>query len=463
MKKEILLFLTFILCSLILKSQAKIGSYHYIGYCDGHIAVREDDTWDVYLIIEPDSFNGDKSYKLLKKGDKKIINKTNENSFNIKPVYIKEDLLILQKITRINKNPITVDYNLVIKSNKYNLTIPIESLKNTFVVNEKKDLILTTGKPGHNCEGCEDAEHIAQNIAQIDLTKKNPELENIGIRGKYLQIINDHLYFHQYFESFDYDKKYNLYRASLRKWNETELVFRQTYNDCYVFPNEKYIFASIFNPDRNNVDFVLYDMHSRSYEFLKDIDSIYEPPYPYEKWKYSSSAGASMYSYKHDAPFLALGQFRYIQDIPKKYTKKYRVLRAYYEKDGRTLYQGYEAFEDLPKKVNLDVSLKELRNHNFPRPPKPFSGTFITDELMYNASKEELSELSSEKLRLLRNAFFARLGYSFESEDLQDFFMQFSWYVNSPDRKKLANNEIIVPPQDKKRVELILEVEQEKK
>ncbi|ALO13899.1 hypothetical protein L21SP5_00219 [Salinivirga cyanobacteriivorans] len=462
MKREVLLFLVFLLCLTTLKSQVKIGSYHYIGYYEGHITVREDDTWDVYLIIESDSHVGDKKYKLLKKGDKKIINKTSENNFNVKPVYIKDDLLILQKITRITKNPITVDYNLVIESDKYNLTIPIESLKNTFVANEEKNLVLTTGKPGHDCEGCEDAEHITQNIAQIDLTKKNPELENIGIRGKYLQIINEHLYFHQYFEAFDYDKKYNLYRVPLRKWNETELVFRQTYYDCYVFPNEKYLFASIFNPDRNNVDFILYDMNSKSYEFLKDIDSIYVPPYPYEKWKYSSSAGASMYSYKHETPFLALGQYRYIKDIPKTYTKKYRVLRAFYKKDGRTIYRGYEAFEDLPKKVNLDVPLKELRDHNFPRSPKPFFGTFITDELMYNATKEELSKLSSKKLRLLRNAFFARLGYGFESEDLQEFFMQFNWYENSLDRKKLTNNEIIVPPQDKKRVELIMGVEQGK-
>jgi hypothetical protein len=447
-----------------LKSQGKliddIGSYHYVGYYNDHVAVREDDTWDVYLIMEPDNPENSKKYKLLKRGKKKFIN--NERT---KLKYIQDDLEISTKVIKINSEKSSNNrykYKLIIKSDKYDLVLPIESLKSEFVVNEEKNLIITIGKPGRNCEGCEDAEYFARNLAQIDLTKENPRLENIGIRGEDPKIINNSLYFHQYFEGFGYRPKYNLYRVPLKKWDEIELVFRQTYKECYVFPNERYLFASIFNPGRNNVDFILYNMESHSYEYLKNIDSIYVPNYPYEKWKYTSLAGASMYSYKHNAPVLVGSQFRYVKNLPDKYPRKYRDIRAYYNNKGRSIYRGYEAFEDLPRKVNLDTSLKALRSHNYPRPYKPFTGTFITDELLYEASKEELSKLSGNKLRLLRNAFFARLGYSFESKDLQEFFMQFEWYKNSLDRKKLPNDKIIVPPEDKERVQLILEIENNK-
>ena len=40
--------------------------------------------------------------------------------------------------------------------------------------------------------------------------------------------------------------------------------------------------------------------------------------------------------------------------------------------------------------------------------------------------------------------------------------MQFGWYKNSLDRKKLPNDKIIVPPEDKERVQLILEIEKNK-
>ena len=36
---------------------------------------------------------------------------------------------------------------------------------------------------------------------------------------------------------------------------------------------------------------------------------------------------------------------------------------------------------------------------------------------------------SAEELRLMRNYIFARRGYIFESEDLKEYFEQFSWYV----------------------------------
>lgn len=46
-------------------------------------------------------------------------------------------------------------------------------------------------------------------------------------------------------------------------------------------------------------------------------------------------------------------------------------------------------------------------------------------ELTYDDVKDK----SVEELRLMRNYIFARRGYIFESEDLKEYFEQFSWYV----------------------------------
>ena len=216
MKKLILIVFVFLISYSNLKSQDKlkedIGKISYIGYHDDNIVVRQRETWDVYCVMEPDNPFEQKEYKLLKRGNKKFIN--NERT---KIKYIQDDLKIKQKIIRTSNNPLRVKYKLIIKSDKHDLVLPIESLKSEFVVNEKKNLIITSGKPGRDCEGCKDAQYIAQNLAQIDLTKEEPKLKNIGLRGKYLQIVNNHLYFHQYFEGYGYGEKYNLYRVPLNK------------------------------------------------------------------------------------------------------------------------------------------------------------------------------------------------------------------------------------------------------
>ena len=42
---------------------------------------------------------------------------------------------------------------------------------------------------------------------------------------------------------------------------------------------------------------------------------------------------------------------------------------------------------------------------------------------------DDVEGKSAEELRLMRNYIFARRGYIFESEDLKEYFEQFSWYV----------------------------------
>jgi hypothetical protein len=116
-------------------------------------------------------------------------------------------------------------------------------------------------------------------------------------------------------------------------------------------------------------------------------------------------------------------------------------------------------------KDNTREILPLIFHANLPNNQKRFENTFVTEYLLYQASTAELQQLSKGQLRILRNAFFARQGYQFSSKDLQDFFGQFDWYLKMVERNQfyeLTNEQIVISPQDKERVELILGVEQEK-
>jgi hypothetical protein len=164
-------------------------------------------------------------------------------------------------------------------------------------------------------------------------------------------------------------------------------------------------------------------------------------------------------------------------------TKSYKVVDAisgervieydneyYYEiKPSNKLirYKKVELPLTYPQQDNRDLCPEEKKVLvNLPNNQKRFENTFITEDLLYNASSAELQKLSKGQLRKLRNAFFARQGYQFSSKDLQEFFGQFDWYHEMVERNQfyeLSNDQVVISPQDKKRVELIMEVEQEKK
>lgn len=50
----------------------------------------------------------------------------------------------------------------------------------------------------------------------------------------------------------------------------------------------------------------------------------------------------------------------------------------------------------------------------------------------------DLLDLNKEQLRFLRNEIFARRGYIFQSQDLNEYFLKFNWY-----EPKYSSNEII--------------------
>ncbi|MEH7415767.1 YARHG domain-containing protein [Neobacillus drentensis] len=69
-------------------------------------------------------------------------------------------------------------------------------------------------------------------------------------------------------------------------------------------------------------------------------------------------------------------------------------------------------------------------------------------------TEEDIANLSPEQLRLARNEIFARHGYEFKSEDLQNYFSQKSWYIPDP-----LFSESMISDTEKQNAELILSKE----
>ncbi len=73
-------------------------------------------------------------------------------------------------------------------------------------------------------------------------------------------------------------------------------------------------------------------------------------------------------------------------------------------------------------------------------------------------SISELQDKSIDQLRIIRNEIFARKGYIFNSQDLQDHFSTFDWY-----KPKYENVDSLLTDLDKKNIQTILELENKKR
>lgn len=94
---------------------------------------------------------------------------------------------------------------------------------------------------------------------------------------------------------------------------------------------------------------------------------------------------------------------------------------------------------------------------------KLFKETFITEYALYESDINELNKYTKQELRILRNAFYARQGYQFQSVDLKEFFSNQEWYgllVKRNIRLGISNEEIILSYKDLERIRLIKEVEE---
>lgn len=92
---------------------------------------------------------------------------------------------------------------------------------------------------------------------------------------------------------------------------------------------------------------------------------------------------------------------------------------------------GYFIYQNFIKKtetINYDTSVNNENSYydNNAIDESEYEYEYLREREMTYADVEGKS---AEELRLMRNYIFARRGYIFESDDLKEYFEQFSWYV----------------------------------
>lgn len=258
-------------------------------------------------------------------------------------------------------------------------------------------------------------------LARIDLKQENPKMEVLPIKGRKPIIYNGWMFYEIDYMSPKYsDPPDAIYRVKIGDWRNPELIVNDVYFGGAVI-NENLISFRVY--EKEKIRDVTYNILENSYV---EIDI------------------APLIKYKGNI---------------------YQNTLCKDEKTGKTQI-CYTDVPELPDKFPHKLERQVEPNHNYlylPHTQKLFTGTFITDSLLFFAGKKELQKLTKEQLRKLRNAFYAREGYDYDSEDLKSFFSQFKWYNKTLEIRKvnkLKNEDIYLPPADMARVKLILEVEE---
>ena len=67
-------------------------------------------------------------------------------------------------------------------------------------------------------------------------------------------------------------------------------------------------------------------------------------------------------------------------------------------------------------------------------------GALRKDASSYRFTENDLSPLTAKELTYLRNSVYARHGYVFKSQELNNYYKQFSWYHPNPSVTDAALN-----------------------
>ncbi len=88
----------------------------------------------------------------------------------------------------------------------------------------------------------------------------------------------------------------------------------------------------------------------------------------------------------------------------------------------------YQNFTKKTETINYDTSVNNENSYydNNAIDECEYKYEYLREREM---TYDDVEGKSAEELRLMRNYIFARRGYIFESEDLKEYFEQFSWYV----------------------------------
>ena len=266
-------------------------------------------------------------------------------------------------------------------------------------------------------------------LFHVDTRKTPLKMDTLPLVGFNPKVMGEYLYFEGEFWTPGFSLAAgNVFRVTIGDWNNPELLLEDVEDYWQPMPDNKSINAEI--PFKNNkLEKVFYSIEQKKYAKAEEL------------YKYVFPRKDGYYWLKDT-----------VTEIHDRY-KMYKMSSSPQEYTFRT-----------PEDRNL-ISFKRDYIYNLPIKEKQFSGTFITDELLYNADEQILKSLTKKELRLLRNAFYARQGYNFKSKDLKAFFSQFSWYkelLKSNAFFEKTNALITVTKEDKKRAEYIKTLELKK-
>jgi len=260
-------------------------------------------------------------------------------------------------------------------------------------------------------------------LARVDISADKPNVEILPLKGRNPIVYKNWLFYEIGYVSPKYSSPPEaIYRVKIGDWRNPELIVNDVYSVGTVVDENIISFRIYLDKQMKHITYNISD----STYIEKGISSLIK----YKGKKYQRTLCKNPDTDKTQLCF---------EEVP-------------------------ELPEEFPHKLERDIE----PNHNYfhlPHTKKPFTGTFITDSLMFFAVKEDLQKLSKSQLRKLRNAFYAREGYDFKSADLQEFFGQFDWYKKTLGRRKaydLTNDDIYMPPANMERIRLIQSVENDK-
>lgn len=273
-----------------------------------------------------------------------------------------------------------------------------------------------------------------EQVISFNFNELNPKPVYLPLKGYRGYTVDDWLYFAYYHENYGYSPyPDDIFRVKIGDWYNPELVFTSDeYDDWFLYPESHVIATDIDLNERsaNRDNQILYNVEKEAYAVISNIKTNRSPAPAYLRYEGEYYA---YYNIRNNTRGLKTIGLELLPPLPETYPNK-----------GRN--------KVLPREVWYNVPLHK----------KTFKGSFITPYFLREASKNELAKLDKSQLRLLRNAIYAQYSFVFSSSDLQKFYGKFEWY-RMMTAKKEDNEDVVLLPDDKKRADLIREVEKSKK
>lgn len=233
------------------------------------------------------------------------------------------------------------------------------------------------------------------------------------------------------------------------------------YSDNYSdFPEDIY---RVHKNDLKNPEKIIIQVEENWYPYSPDV--VYARTFPKAGdcatkkcqgafYNLQSRKYATQEDYIYTEKFFNLNNETYILDIVKNGDEKFFKLKEIMTAPSSF---PYEMVSDHSQQPRGNI----FKYYNIPLKEKTLPGTFVSHEILYEAPASELRKLSKEQLKILRNTFFAFQGYKFSSGSLTKFFNQFDWYQKMIMGDK-SNEDVVIWPDEKKRIALIKEIEESK-